>query len=261
VTLLLNLTNGGENGLTCQTINASNIYKIPASFVNPSDPIIKSRTKSFSDLEKLALDGLNYHWGRNKNHAVAKNVNIGSNPFEIYIKAVNTKKDTMNAIKLIYNTNSDWMRSGNPSKVRDLLSTVGKVVSGERIAYNVGYLNNVDWYEISKQNWYYAGEKKYKVDENFSDTSAHEIGHTILQAYCGTKYSYNHEETSYITQEVIKISDGGKSYFNELKTKGEINLMHYYDDEPWSGNRDYAKYVASEKDVLSLLWLTKINIS
>ncbi|GAA6768679.1 hypothetical protein AAFH68_46350 [Flavobacterium sp. CGRL1] len=271
VTLRVNLTDGGEIGLTCQTINA-NMYgtpartvcdwdKIPTPIINPSDPIIKSRTRSFSDLEKLALDGLNYHWGRNKNHAVAKNVNIGSDVFELYIKAVNTKKYTMNAVKLTYNTNSDWMRSGNPSEAKDVVSTFGKVISGQRIAYNIGYLNNVDWYEISKQNWYYEDEKKYKVDENFSDTSAHEIGHTILQAYGGTEYSYTHAGTSYITQEVIKISNGGKSYFHELKTKGEIDLMYYYEDEPWPGNRDYAKYVASEKDALSLIWLTKIKIS
>nr|WP_198530109.1 hypothetical protein [Flavobacterium sp. Root935] len=271
VTLRVNLTDGGENGLTCQTINA-NMYgtpartvcdwdKIPPSVLNPNNPVIKSRTRSFSDLEKLALDGLNYHWGRNRNHAVAKNININGDLFELYINTFNVKENTMNTVKLTYNTNNDWMRSGNPSKVRDVVSTFGKLVSGERIAYNIGYLNNVDWYEISKQNWYYSDAKKYKVDENFSDTSAHEIGHTILQAYGGTEYSYTHAGTSDITQRVIKISDGGKSYFNELRTKGEINLMYYYEDEPWSGNRDYAKYAASEEDVLSLLWLTKIKVS
>jgi len=31
--------------------------------------------------------------------------------------------------------------------------------------------------------------------------------------------------------------------------------------EQWSGNRDYAKYAASEEDVLNLLWLTKIKVS
>jgi len=39
---------------------------------------------------------------------------------------------------------------------------------------------------------------------------------------------------------------------------GEIDIMPYYKDTvPLS---QYKKYSASEKDVLSLLWLTKLNL-
>ncbi len=36
--------------------------------------------------------------------------------------------------------------------------------------------------------------------------------------------------------------------------------MHYFKDDPSFSNCDYNLIVASERDVLSLLWLTKIKI-
>lgn len=61
-----------------------------ASQISPNNPVIRIRTKSFQDLEKLALEGLNYHWGRNSNHAVAKNVMINGEAFEVYVNTINS---------------------------------------------------------------------------------------------------------------------------------------------------------------------------
>ena len=87
LTLIVNLTDGGENGLTCQTINASDIYKIPArtvcdwhkitqSEINPSNPIIKTRTRTFEELKQLAFRGLEHYWGRNKSRVIGNYVHF-----------------------------------------------------------------------------------------------------------------------------------------------------------------------------------------
>ena len=39
---------------------------------------------------------------------------------------------------------------------------------------------------------------------------------------------------------------------------GEIDIMPYYPDDPPISL--FERYAAAEKDVLSLIWLTKINI-
>jgi hypothetical protein len=41
-------------------------------------------------------------------------------------------------------------------------------------------------------------------------------------------------------------------------TQGEVDLMKYYNNEP--NPKDMTRLVAAEKDVLSLIWLTKIKI-
>lgn len=284
VTLRVDLKDGGSEGISCQTYNSGNEFssegfssnqedpfknvnvticdwdKIPKNVIQPKKAIIKSLTRSFLSLEQLALDGLKYHWGRNSNHAVAKNVTIGVEIYEVFIEPINTTKNAMDDVSLIFNTNNKWMRSGNPGSVTwNPVSWFGNLISGSRIAYNIGYLNNADWYQIFKSDWYYAEEVSFKVDDEFSYTSAHEIGHQILQYYGGTNHSYRHDGSSTIFQNTIPISKGGKSYQIEKK-EGEINLMHYFEDDVWQGKKDFPLIVAAEKDVLSLLWLTKINI-
>ncbi|WP_258928683.1 hypothetical protein [Flavobacterium davisii] len=125
VTLRVDLKDGGANGLDCKQVlkgmrdNTHIVTKcpwdnIPANVIQPTKPIIKQRTRSFADLEKLAIDGLNYHWGRNKNHAVAKDVKINGESFEVYINTINTTDKAMDDVNLVYNTNNEWVRSMNP---------------------------------------------------------------------------------------------------------------------------------------------------
>ena len=57
-------------------------------------------------------------------------------------------------------------------------------MSREAICYNVGYIKYSKSWEYQKSN---------DEDLGFMDTSAHEIGHTILKAYGGTIYSYGHK--------------------------------------------------------------------
>ncbi|WP_445711451.1 hypothetical protein [Flavobacterium sp.] len=218
---------------------------ILASQISPNNPVIKTRTKSFQDLEKLALEGLNYHWGRNSNHAVAKNVMINGEAYEVFINAINTKENSMDDVSLIYNTNRGWMRSGNPgSATLNPISWIGNLISREAICYNDGYI------KYSSGNWYYSSNND--EDLEFKFTSAHEIGHEILKSYGGTAYSYGHKGS------VNVVTQSMKNNSTNYSKNGEIDIMPYYPKNPPPSL--YNRYTASQNDVLSLIWLTKFTI-
>ena len=250
-TLRVDLKDGGAEGLSPQ--EQSNIYepaytqtiypwdKIPQSDIEEEqkEPI-KERTRSFQDLERLVLEGISYHWGRNRNHAVAKNVEINSEKYEVFVNPINTQNKAMDDVSLIYNTNNDWMRSGNPGTVTGVISAIGNLFSRQAVCYNVGYIKN-------SNGWDYIEEKYEDVDFKF--TAAHEIGHEILKAFGDVYYSYGHKGTvNTVTQE---IKDGTPEY----PSTGEIDLMKYYQNY-----YDIPRTIASETDVLGLLWLTKIKV-
>jgi hypothetical protein len=246
ITLRVEFEDGGANGIECSEHVLSRKCpwdKIPSNVLNPSRPPIKSRLKSFADLERLALDGLDYHWGRNRNHTVAKNVDIDGELYEVYVKAVNTSENAMDDVSLVFNTNEKWMRSGNPGTVDDPISFVGNIVSREAICYNVGYIkysNGWDYQPVSDE------------DISFKETAAHEIGHTILKAYGGTFYSYGHKGT------VNTVTQSSNSTATAHPTTGEIDIMPYYTDYLPSNQRN--RMAAAAKDVLGLIWLTKIKL-
>ena len=266
-TLRVNLKDGGAEGLNCssKTVRKSD-YEEAAQRMEVQNPIeedftltfcdwhkipqkdirreqkepIKERTRSFQDLERLALEGISYHWGRNRNHTVAKNVEINSEKYEVFVNPINTQNKAMDDVSLIYNTNNDWMRSGNPGTVTGFISAVGNIFSREAVCYNVGYIKD-------SNGWEYVSEKH--EDVIFKLTAAHEIGHEILKAFGDVYYSYGHKDTvNTVTQ---KIKDGIPKY----PSTGEIDLMKYYQNY-----YDIPRTIASKTDVLGLLWLTKIKI-
>lgn len=266
-TLRVNLKDGGAEGLNCSsktvrksdyeeaaqrmevqnpieedfTLTFCDWYKIPQKDIkkHKKEPI-KERTRSFEDLERLALEGISYHWGRNRNHAVAKNVEINSEKYEVFVNPINTQSKAMDDVSLIYNTNNDWMRSGNPGTVTGFISAIGNIFSREAVCYNVGYIKG-------PKEWEYRDEQ-YE-DVNFKLTAAHEIGHEILKAFGDVYYSYGHKDTvNTVTQE---IKDGTPKY----PSTGEIDLMKYYQNY-----YDIPRTIASKTDVLGLLWLTKIKV-
>ncbi|MGO4709812.1 hypothetical protein AB4Y90_11990, partial [Chryseobacterium sp. 2TAF14] len=103
-----------------------------------------------------------------------------------------------------------------------------------------------------------VSEGTNKDVESFVHTAAHEIGHEILQAFGGQNdYSYIHKGTStLLTQKVKK-----ESVLPNITD--EIDLMKYYFDDYYverKNNNFYDRNVASEKDVLGLLWCSKIVI-
>ncbi|MEM0941642.1 MAG: hypothetical protein AAGI25_17925 [Bacteroidota bacterium] len=252
VTLRVNLRDGGEIGTEkdCKEevkIDYLNPGLKSSKKVCPWDKIpkedlisgrspIKSRTKNFADLEQLALEGLNYHWGRNRNHFVAKNVDIHGEKYEVFVNSVNTTENAMDDISLIFNTNSDWLRSMNPGSVDGVISFFGQVMP-ERIIYNYGYIKEV-------KSWYWLGNNVSDVNDDFSYTSAHEIGHEILKRFSNKDfYSYKHKGSSTLS-ETLPASKGGVNY----PMSGEIDLMKYYNNDPYW--YDFKRIAASKKDVL-----------
>ncbi|MCS3868592.1 hypothetical protein J3D55_001508 [Chryseobacterium ginsenosidimutans] len=254
-TLRVNLKDGGAEGLECSSYltgardethweERCPWDKIPKKDIIAGKSPIKERTRSFGDLEKLALDGLNYHWGRNKNHAAAKDVKIIGEGYEVYVSTINTQEKSMDDVSLIYNTNGAWKRSGNPgSFTLNPITWIGNLISREAICYNVGYLKG--------NTWRYREEMNEDIDFKF--TSAHEIGHEILKSFGGTGYSYGHKGS------VNVVTQSMKDNAPEYPSSGEIDIMPYYPSDPPISI--YNRYAAAEKDVLSLIWLTKIKIN
>lgn len=196
------------------------------------------------------MEGIEYHWGRNRNHAVAKNVKINGEKYEVFINAVNTEENAMDDVELIYNTNRKWMRSGNPGTVTGVISAFGNIFSREAVCYNVGYIKY-------SNGWGYQYENDEDIE--FGETAAHEIGHEILKAFGDVYYSYGHKGS------VNTFTQSMKDDAPEFPLSGEIDLMPYFKDNILGGRyaqpNYYQRRVASEKDVLGLLWLSKIILS
>ncbi|WP_054510758.1 hypothetical protein [Chryseobacterium sp. ERMR1:04] len=152
---------------------------------------------------------------------------------------------------MVYNTNGNWIRSGNPGSIKDPLTIGGNIFSIQAICYNIGYIYSLEWYEFyKKNNWRYRDESNEDIE--FKETSAHEIGHEIIKKYGGPIYSYGHKET------VNPVFQYENSNAIPYPKTGEIDLMPYYTD--WLDYSDRKRIVVSEKDVLGLIWLTKVSV-
>ncbi len=258
-TLRLALTDGGAEGLDCNnppsapsgsmftpsTLPVCDWDRIPAHAIaaNGGRVPLQTRIRSFAELEAFALRGVQYHWGRNAEHAVAKNARVGGEAYEVFITPVNTPDNAMDDVALVFNTNGSWMRSGNPGTVDDPVSFIGNLVSREAVAYNAGYIRR-------SSRWSFDEPADEDVDFRF--TAAHEIGHTILKAYGGTAYSYGHKGS------VNVVLQTRKDEAPAAPATGEVDIMPYYPNS--IPLREYDRYAAAEADVMGLVWLTKLKI-
>ncbi|WP_108867126.1 PAAR-like protein [Aquimarina aquimarini] len=236
VTLRVNLKDGGAKGLN----QWDNVSKEALAYY--SDSPFKTRSKNYSKLKEMTLDGISNHWSRKLSKT--NGVTIGNTNYEVIVKAL-YDEGGMKAPKVVYNTNKQAGRSRNWELSRKLF-------------YNIGFLYYKGWRKLDSSyivfntnGWYFEEERNAIVD--FKDTAAHEIGHEILLAYGGHAYSKKHKKSStLITQSVL-------SNQPDYPKVGEIDLMKYYQNTVKIADKN--RVVASEKDVLSLLWLTKIKIS
>lgn len=280
ITLRVNLKDGGARGLKCQNISGSIKEGMPAYTTCPWDNIpnsditrygktpIKTRVKSFEGLKELVLDGINIYWSRR--YTNTQGTIINNENWEIIVSAFNTEDSSVSLddIPLIYNTNNPWSRSGNPGSSNfgdgNTMDELAKILPDgvvQRISYNVGYIKY-------SNGWFY----QYPSDEDseFKYTSAHEIGHEILQAYGGGVYSWQHKGSSYylpqdkkpIGEESFKEEYINRDFMEETKGEvypplgEEVDLMKYYHND--LGVKD--RIVAADKDVLGLMWLTKLSL-
>ncbi|NRS90758.1 hypothetical protein HNQ02_003705 [Flavobacterium sp. 7E] len=234
VTLRVNLTDGGEEGLSCyekdydpdpkirQMGTVCTWDKIPADVLSKiGKPIIKQRTQSFNDLQRLALKGVEEHWSRNHQRIIGNGISIISDKYEVFVKALNCTKNAMDDVDLKFSSNLYWGRSNNPgdgsttkSVIANILEYVRYIPLNETIYYNTGYQDynltyetellrkNADWRYIDESIFYYGNNQNTPIEEKeFSYTSAHELGHSILKAFAekgdgSTDFSYKHKGSS-----------------------------------------------------------------
>ncbi|NJM78852.1 MAG: hypothetical protein HC854_03090 [Flavobacterium sp.] len=186
---------------------------------------------SFSDLERMTLEGLNIYWSRNKTRLAlvpsSDFVTINKQQYLVTVNAINSSQDAMDDINLIYNSTADWKRSSNPGSVTGVLSFFANIFVPERVVFNA---------------------QQRDEERDFKLTSAHEIGHEIIKAFGGDEYSYSHQGSSTLLTQQQKE--------NPLPSTGENNLMEYYSDAYY----DYDRTLATEKDVLGLLWCSILKI-
>lgn len=196
--------------------------------INLKDEVDAKAAKSFADLVALALKGMDLYWGRNSGNE-GKNVQIDGTAYQVFVKPINENQSrTMPSLGVYYDDSKEGARSRNWWASRKLFYNAGLYAAYPGLA-----------------------------DSDFKHTAAHEIGHEILQAFGGqNNYSYIHKGSSTLLSQKVN------KQFKYPQT-GEIDLMIYYDGEdpthPFP--RDYyTRSVAAEKDVLGILWLTKLRI-
>lgn len=248
VHLRVDLKDGGDSGVGEMPPDEVWEQKSPVNWnavIPAGDPRRRPhvRTRSFADLERLALDGVRTYWSRNAGNGL--NIATPDGPYTVDVQPVNTTEDAMDDVDLEYNTNGDWGRSSNPGSIRGFFSFFANIFIPERSIFNAG------WIEYDN-GWSYI--QAADEDRDFRHTAAHELGHEILSAYGGDTYSYSHRGSStVITQKKEDLGDGGQSY----PATGEIDLMIYY-----HGPRPpdfYTRSVACEVDVKSLIWLARVE--
>ena len=225
----------------------------------------------------MSIEGLKNHWGRNCENLIGNSVTILGEKYEVFVEPTVTTENSMKAVSLKFNTNTNWGRSNNPGCIngfKSFLANAAKYIPyvplDASIYYNVGYINRNYKFEsdiLLKNDWryidgtsVYAGRTNANLeDKEFSFTAAHELGHSILKEFASygggsADYSYEHKGSSGYSN-TKSVSEGGFKY---PAKPDEIDLMKYYNEDPL--RYDYDRVVAAEIDVLGLLWLTKINI-
>lgn len=243
IKIIVDLKDGGEEGL-----NEGSKVSDQAIQYYDKQPI-NDRTKSFDDLIDSVLNGIEKYWSRNKGN-IGKGVIINNELYEVNVSAdwsnadfFEHEKSWLKGPGIIYCTNKSAGRSRNWELSRKLY-------------YNTGYLYESDWKDLQKNNliyenkgWYFRNDEK--ADKDFQETAAHEIGHEIILAFGGHSYSKGHKGSSTILTQ----SPNPNMPYPE---SGEIDLMKYSSD-PFIPKDYYTRVIAAEKDVLGLIWLSKIS--
>lgn len=206
--------------------------RIPKEYLKVGKVPYSSRTVSFSELKKLALEGISYYWGRNNLHPIGQNIKINSEIYQVHVKAVESSDHAMPSMPLIYATNWDPKRSCNWEVSR-------------KTYYNTGYM----FFHSYSRGVIWEFWEKNKSEQVFKYTFSHEMGHEILLAYGGQAYSKGHKGTSGI---VFQSPNDGTTY----PRSGEIDIMKYAEENENRIPGFYSRSVADEKDVVGLLYIS-----
>lgn len=227
ITLRVGLSDGGEQGIDSWKY-------IPPNQILVGKPPYRSRNVSFEQLKTMALDGMKYHWSRNSSHPVGKSILLDGKNYEVFLTAQESTVNMMPMMKLIFATNWRPTRSANWELYRSTF-------------YNTGYMLFNTSRGAIWQFW-----DASKANKQFKLTFAHEMGHELLLAYSGQKYSKGHKSTSGIINQSPK---AGTTY----PKIGEIDLMKYADENENNINLFHERSVASQEDVAGLLFISGIT--
>ncbi len=225
--------------------------------------IQQGATLTFADLVSLALEGIKLYWGRNKSRTIGNSITIEGTEFQVFIKPINTQEKAMPQLDVSAYVFPEvgWSRNWGygPFEFRELFFNEGL---SYRYYLAGGAQYPGKYWQISEE----AGRTKDK--QIYLHTSAHEVGHEILAVFGGDcDYSYTHKGTSgpsCIIQAPIEGSKLPKSLSDE------IDLMKYYFVEKekeidnyidgFEFNNFYGRSVAHAKDVLGLIWCSKLVV-
>ncbi len=168
----------------------------------------------------LATQGIGKYWSRD--------VTIGNATYSVTVRAYH-KADS--AFPVILKVNSNAKKYGRSFNA-------GVLGVDARFIYNKGFFPR-------------AGLS----DDDFKLTCAHEFGHSVLKAVGGISLSWGHKGSTGIISQAVKKSTPG------YPTAGPIDLMKYYDDKKQKASftQLVSHSIASEKDVMRLIWLSKIQ--
>lgn len=239
VTLRLNIKDGGTKGLgelPYDQLQTNPFYKNLSS----RDPKKQQhlRYKSLASLQQLVFSGLKKYWNRNI-------VTDDGNTYSLNVDSVNTTKDAMNDVAIIYNTNSKWLSSNDTGPMKNPLSLFSNFGS-QKIFYNIGWVKHED-------EWCY--EEPSEADREFSQVAAYEIGHEISEALNNSSFSYNFRKLSTAIVQRHALVNADSNY----PLNNEIDVIKYYHDNSSENFHNHA--IASEKDAESLLWLSRLRFN
>ena len=134
ITLRVNMIDGGTYGLD------TGWRRVPKSVIKFTQPL-QHRTLSFTQLKKMAIEGMNYHWSRNNKNSSAQNILLDGKKYEVTINSIESATNSMPAMPLMFASNWMSMRSCNWELSR-------------KTYYNTGYIefqtisgnpNDSDW--------------------------------------------------------------------------------------------------------------------
>jgi len=172
------------------------------------------------NLINLAAQGIGKYWSRE--------ITVDGVLYKVSVTAQHKSDSPLPAILKIEQDTKDYGRSVN----------AGVLGVDARFIYNKGFFPSATF-----------------SDDDFKLVCAHEFGHSVLKAAGGISLSWGHKGTTGVISQAVKKSTPG------YPTSGPIDLMKYYDDKKQkaSFSQLIKDSIVSEKDLMRLIWLSKIQ--
>lgn len=172
------------------------------------------------NLISLATQGIAKYWSRD--------ITVDGTKYKAYVTAKHKPDSPFPAILKIDKDSKNYGRSFNP----------GVLGVDARFIYNKGFFPDTA-----------------TADSDFKLVCAHEFGHSVLKVAGGLSLSWGHKGSTGVLTQAVKRSTPG------YPVSGPIDLMKYYDDKKQKASfyQLINDSIVSEKDLMRLIWLSKIQ--